>query len=237
MKKKSQKKAGAKKTDKAEEEQPEPFPPAEVSKTEEETKDATPSTSPAAADDVTAAEGEQADDGGDVPDLNIVKSHGRQPSLSVQSKMRSASFRQGSISGGPLSPSHMFSPEGDTAPDIYKKQHLKIEELEKENKRLAKEASDGEKRWKKAEQELEELREAEDDSTVQNRGPSADEGSEEVAKLVRFLDLGTINSNLYDLEFGNCGSSTSEYAATSSILQKYASWFISICFNQCTIRL
>jgi hypothetical protein len=195
MKKKSQKKAGVKKTDNTEEEKTEPFPAAEVPKAEEETKDATPSSSPAA-EDVTTAEGEQASDGGDVPDLNVAKSHSRQPSLSVQSKMRSASFRQGSISGGPLSPSYMFSPEGDTAPDIYKKQHLKIEELEKENKRLAKEASDGEKRWKKAEQDLEELREAEDDSTAQNRGPSADGGSsEELVKLVRFLDLDTINSN------------------------------------------
>jgi hypothetical protein len=100
--------------------------------------------------------------------------------------MRSASFRQGSISGGPLSPSYSFSPEGDTAPDIYKKQQVKIDELEKENKRLAKEASDGEKRWKKAEQDLEELREAEDDSTTGKGGPSANGGGslEELAKLV-----------------------------------------------------
>jgi vacuolar-type H+-ATPase subunit I/STV1 len=194
MKKKSQKKTGAKKTDKPEEEIPETTSTAESFKAEEETKDAAPSP---AVDDVTTAEGEQANDEADVPDLNVAKSHGRQPSLSVQSKMRSASFRQGSISGGPLSPSYLFSPEGDTAPDIYKKQQHKIEELEKENKRLAKEASDGERRWKKAEQDLEELREAEDDSTTQNRGPSADGGgsSEELAKLVRFCFFDAINSN------------------------------------------
>jgi len=180
MKKKSQKKAGAKKEDK-----PEPPPEnAEISKLEEETKEATPSSS---AGDVKRTEGElpSAEEGA-VPGLNVAKSHGRQPSLSVQSKMRSASFRQGSISSGSLSPSYVFSPEGDTAPDIYKKQQVKIEELEKENKRLAKEASDGEKRWKKAEQDLEELREADDDSTIHKGRPSANGGgsSEELAKLV-----------------------------------------------------
>ncbi|KAH9900304.1 hypothetical protein F4778DRAFT_771496 [Xylariomycetidae sp. FL2044] len=77
-------------------------------------------------------------------------------SLSRQSKLRSSSFRQGTISptGNPL------SPEGDTAPDIYRKQVARIEDLEKENKRLAKEAGDSEKRWQKAEEELADLREA-----------------------------------------------------------------------------
>ena len=107
----------------------------------------------------------------------------RQPSISVQSKMRSSSFRQTSAAGGPLSPDYGFSPEGSTAPDIYRKQASRIEELEKENKRLAKEATDGEKRWKKAEEELEDLREAED-------GPKTDttttpDPSGELEKLVR----------------------------------------------------
>lgn len=72
--------------------------------------------------------------------------------------MRSSSFRS---SSGPLSPGLGFPPEENTAPEIYRKQAVRIEELEKENKRLAKEATDGERRWKKAEGELEELREAE----------------------------------------------------------------------------
>ncbi len=83
------------------------------------------------------------------------------PSLSQQSKMRSSSFRQ-SISG-PLSPgvgiaSPILGGE-DTAPEIYRKQAARIEELERENKRLTKEAGEGEKRYKKAEEELEVLRE------------------------------------------------------------------------------
>lgn len=88
-----------------------------------------------------------------------------QPSLAQQSKLRSASFRQGSVSAGngPLSPS-AEAPEGETATDIYRKQHARIEELEKENKRLAKDSTDAERRWKKAEEELADLRETEGES-------------------------------------------------------------------------
>jgi hypothetical protein len=100
------------------------------------------------------------------------------PSLAQQSKLRSTSFRYGSIpSAGATSPVP-FSPDGDTAPEIYRKHVAKIEELEKENKRLAKEASDSEKRWQKSEEELAVLREADgddDDAT----------GDENVDKLVR----------------------------------------------------
>ncbi|KAK0728403.1 hypothetical protein B0T26DRAFT_635921 [Lasiosphaeria miniovina] len=95
------------------------------------------------------------------------------PSLSQQSKARSTSFRQASISGPPQSPG-MFSPEGETAPDIYRKHVSRIEELEKENKRLAKEAADTEKRWQKAEEELADLREADGDSTGKKAGGGAD---------------------------------------------------------------
>jgi hypothetical protein len=106
------------------------------------------------------------------------------PSLSQQSKARSASFRQGSVSlpgGVPLSPGAgtglgLFSPEGETAPDIYRKHVLRIEELERENKALAKEAKDAEKRWQKAEEELADLRERE--------GTPAGEAGEDAGKMV-----------------------------------------------------
>ncbi|RWA10826.1 hypothetical protein EKO27_g4297 [Xylaria grammica] len=80
------------------------------------------------------------------------------PSLSQQSKLRSSSFRQ-----GPLSPT--LTPEGETAADIYRKQVARIEDLERENKRLAKEAGDSEKRYKKAEEELADLQEADRDGS------------------------------------------------------------------------
>lgn len=78
-----------------------------------------------------------------------------------QSKLRSSSFRAGAMSptGFPL------SPEGETAPEIYRKQVARIDDLEKENKRLAKEAADAEKRTQKAEEELADLREADRDGS------------------------------------------------------------------------
>ncbi|KAK4223889.1 hypothetical protein QBC38DRAFT_486770 [Podospora fimiseda] len=85
------------------------------------------------------------------------------PSLSQQSKARSTSFRH-----GPLSPG-LFSPEGETAPDIYRKHVGRIEELEKENKRLEKEAQDAERRWQKAEGELADLREGESTNGEQEK--------------------------------------------------------------------
>lgn len=85
------------------------------------------------------------------------------PILVEQSKARSASFRAGSISGKPASPGPL-SPEGETAPDIYRKHVARIDELERENRRLAKESGDTEKRWQKAEDELADLREAETES-------------------------------------------------------------------------
>ncbi|KKA29393.1 hypothetical protein TD95_003860 [Thielaviopsis punctulata] len=78
-------------------------------------------------------------------------------SLAEQSKLRSTSFRRGSVTS-PLSP----GADGETAADIYRKQAARIEELERENKKLAKEAGEAEKRWKKAEEEVQDLREAED---------------------------------------------------------------------------
>ncbi len=90
--------------------------------------------------------------------------HGRKPSLSLQSKLRSSSFRQ-TVAGGPLSPSaattHLppLTPDEETIQDIYRKQSIRLEDLEKENKRLAREVSDGEHRWRKSEKELDELRE------------------------------------------------------------------------------
>ncbi|KAI1098507.1 hypothetical protein F4804DRAFT_122305 [Jackrogersella minutella] len=95
----------------------------------------------------------------DTPTEPPLTPHGT--SLSQQSKLRSSSFRQGTVSptGFPL------SPEGETAPDIYRKQVARIEDLEKENKRLAKEAGDSEKRWQKAEEDLADLREADRDGS------------------------------------------------------------------------
>jgi hypothetical protein len=99
--------------------------------------------------------------------------HAHKPSLSLslQSKIRSTSFRRTSTAG-PLSPGSAsnelppLTPDGDTMPDIYRKQALRLEELDRENKRLEREVRDGEARWRKSEEELEELREASGESEV-----------------------------------------------------------------------
>ena len=52
------------------------------------------------------------------------------------------------------------SPSSEKVQDIYRKQVQRIEELERDNKRLQAEALDAETRWKKSEEELEERREA-----------------------------------------------------------------------------
>lgn len=146
-------------------------PPAAMAESpKEEAKASTDATETDAADNTTTQG--NVDDGAKTPEvapgaepttaeepsIETTKTRARQASLSTQSKLRSSSFRQ----GGPLSPSMgSDAEEAASAPEIYRKQAAKIEELEKENKRLAKEAGDAEKRWKKAENELEDLREAE----------------------------------------------------------------------------
>ena len=98
--------------------------------------------------------------------------HGRQPSLSIQSKMRSSSFRKTSVSQGSVSPSPsttLKSPaaslppltgDGESVHEVFRKQSTKIEELEKENRRLEKDLSDATSRWRKTEEQVEDLREA-----------------------------------------------------------------------------
>lgn len=97
------------------------------------------------------------------------KAHNRQPSLSLQSQLRSSNFRRTSITQAPLSSAPnetkspnlpLLSPEGDSINEIYRKQTVRLDELEKENKRLAKEVRDVRLRFEKAEEELEDLRES-----------------------------------------------------------------------------
>lgn len=122
--------------------------------------------------------------------------HDRQPSISLQSKMRSSSFRRTSEGQRPLSPTTNLlksptlpplSPDGDTIPDIYRKQANRLEELEKENKRLDKEAKDAEARWRKTEEELEEAREA--NSQVVELRAKLDKAEDMEAELARLVGL------------------------------------------------
>ena len=121
-------------------------------------------------------------------------SHNRQPSLSLQSKMRSASFRRTSLSQGPLSPSANGSkspelsavlPDGDSVNSIYRKQAARLDELEKENKRLTSEAQERERQLKRAEEELEEIREGSGDvAELRSKAKRFDAQHEELSAIV-----------------------------------------------------
>lgn len=104
-------------------------------------------------------------------------SHGRKPSVAIESRQRSESFYR---SGAPVSPSAL-SPGGGggVTSEVYREQALKIEELEKENKRLANEIEESQNRWTKGEEELEELREGKGDVAL------AMEKAKEADNLVR----------------------------------------------------
>ena len=122
-------------------------------------------------------------------------SHRRQSSLSLQSKMRSSSFRQTSAPQI-ISPGHPFlavksptlpplSPEGDTMPEVWRKQARRVEEVERENRRLEKELEDAHARWKRSDEQLEDLREASGDVVeLKDRMERAEKKAEEVEKLV-----------------------------------------------------
>lgn len=118
--------------------------------------------------------------------------HNRQPSLSLQSKIRSSSFRRTSVSQGPLSPNgtkspdiEVSTPDDDSITSIYRKQAARLDELEKENRRLAKESQEADRRWRQTEEELEELREASKDvAELKTRAQKAEAQMEEYNKVV-----------------------------------------------------
>ena len=70
--------------------------------------------------------------------------------------------------------------------EIYRKQAFRIDELEKENKRLAKDVESAEARWRKTDEILEEYREANSEvAELRSRALTANAKGEEVVKLVR----------------------------------------------------
>jgi hypothetical protein len=105
----------------------------------------------------------------ELPKSAAPSGHGRTASVAAESRLRSASFYRGGDSGTPTSPGTGISG------DIFREQAHKIEELERENKRLQAEVEEGERRWKKGEEELEELREGQSDIALAvQKGQEAD---------------------------------------------------------------
>ncbi|KAI4141644.1 MAG: hypothetical protein L6R39_005253, partial [Caloplaca ligustica] len=115
--------------------------------------------------------------------------HNRQPSLSLQSRMRSTSFRRSSGTQLPTSPtlngpkSPILNPSDDIT-EIYRKQAAHLSELEKENKRLAKAHHEAESRYKRAEEELDDLREAHSEvAELKSKASLTTSLNEEISKL------------------------------------------------------
>ncbi|KAF2669877.1 hypothetical protein BT63DRAFT_478112 [Microthyrium microscopicum] len=180
MKKQKSKKAGSKKTeekaeasapksekqvkavpkDEPKEEEPEE-PTAEVDESKEEDKTPEPSSP-----------------------TSTKNNHGRKPSVSQQSRIRSTSFKAGLSQDAPASPvlnSGPLSPAADAA-DIYRKQVQRIEELERENKTLQEDAV----RLRTLEDEVQELRESNSDASIlKAKADEADKLRTEVAALQR----------------------------------------------------
>lgn len=139
------------------------------------------------------------------PQIRIDKSrasvnHDRQPSLSIQSKMRSSSFRKTSVSQGSVSPSPStairsptlppLSADGDSVQEVYRKQSTRIEELERENKRMEKELEEASGRWRKTEEQLEDLRESTvDTADLKDKLEKAQQKATDIDALVCLLLL------------------------------------------------
>jgi hypothetical protein len=223
MKKKSKAKSASKKEEKSE-------TAAESSKAEDTVVDspAEPTTPEVDQEETKLEEGSESKDAEEtITELSNTAGQ-RQSSLSIQSKMRSSSFRQSS--GGPLSPGYGFSPDGDTAPDIYRKQAVRIEELEKENKKLLKDVSDGERRWKKAEEELEDIREAEDGpASIAKETSGASGSSDELEKLVLSSPMNHTICTDDDAEIRNSLPKAPKYAASSTNISSQSARVLAIC--------
>ena len=196
---KSQKAAGGKKKEDGKDPSSEAASAVLKSTEQEDESEVKPTSGTDGAEDEQASiESEQKENTGeekppeDEPRDSTKPPHNRQPSLSLQSKLRSSSFRRTSISQGPLSPNGTKSPEipvltpdGDSVNSIYRKQAARLDELEKENRRLAKDLQESEKRWRHTEEELEELREGSGEvAELKSRAQKADAQVEEYQKLV-----------------------------------------------------
>lgn len=174
MKKQKAKKAGGAKKKEEKTEAP-AHAEAEAATAAETTEEKPEDASPAPVEATSASPGPVEDD--DEPsELPAAKpSHGRKPSVAIESRQRSESFYR---SGTPASP-NPGTPSGGITSEVYREQAQKIEELERDNKRLADEVEEHQSRWKKGEEELEELREGRGDVAL------AAEKGKEADKLVR----------------------------------------------------
>lgn len=192
MKKQKAKKAGGGKKKDDSKPEAEPSSSTATDKAEEKTEEP-PASEPAETTAVASPDPAEDDEPSELPSSK--PAHGRKPSVAVESRQRSASFYRGGASGTPTSPTAV-TPGGGVTGDIYREQAQKIEELEKENKRLAGEVEDGQTRWKKGEEELEELREGRADAALAvERGKEADKLVGSISVVIATKEFKMANSN------------------------------------------
>ena len=103
--------------------------------------------------------------------------------------MRSSSFRRSSASQGSKSSTlPPLSGEEGSVQEVYRKHTTRIEELEKDNKRLEKELQDANGHWRKTEDQLQDLREANvDTAELRQRLDKAEQKTGEIEALVSVL--------------------------------------------------
>ncbi|KAI1934871.1 hypothetical protein LOZ12_006148 [Ophidiomyces ophidiicola] len=183
-------------------------------KTPDKLDDAAPETFPDASPGDAAESGERP--GEDEVSASESRQR-RQPSLSIQSKIRSSSFRDASISQTGLTPTGSaikspplppLSPGGNTAPELFRKQALKLEELEKENKRLEKELATATAKWRKSEEQLDDLRETNSETVeLKDKLTAAEKKAEEIDQL----------ASLYPFSFCVMSANTWQKAEISAL--------------------
>lgn len=180
MKKQKAKKAGgSKKKEEKTEEKTEAPAEAEASTAVETTGDKPEENAPEPVEATTAAQPPEEEDDEPAELVAPKASHGRKPSVAIESRQRSESFYRSGAAGTPTSPNPV-TPAGGITSEVYREQAQRIEELEKENKKLAGEVEKNQARWQKGEEELEELREGQGDVAL------AVEKGKEADKLVCF---------------------------------------------------
>ncbi|KAK4965605.1 hypothetical protein LTR66_012129 [Elasticomyces elasticus] len=112
----------------------------------------------------------------------------RKPSISLQSRQRSESFRQGSLASPIKSPTLLPLNAGEEVQEVYRKQVSRIEELERENRALKDSKQDADARLVRVEEELEELRErSEEVAELRSKAKAADGMAKEVETLTTGL--------------------------------------------------
>ena len=133
-------------------------------------------------------EQEQVNDGDEEQPESVEALPTRKPSLSLQSRQRSESFRKQSTlhSPGAKSPSALPPLDSESeVQEVYRKQATRIEVLEKENRGLREAQDEQTAKLSRTEDELERLREDSGQiAELRSKATTADERAKEVEKLV-----------------------------------------------------